>query len=229
MRDNISTVTEVQGQNHNSCAIRATWSRQLNHPAWTTQTEEPLQQNWISSFMLHPFSQQISDICPAVRLKRGETGCQRGTRENPSPSSGVGRVVHEASLDVSWSTEEAERHLGFKIMDFSAWTSCSSWKNCERNHKWSELIYLLTLAFFYVREASLQTEVSTGRDSQPYQVSSTHLNPLLGVSGAPCGLQHHQQHHQAFSRRHFGIRRRSSAGEQEREPGLAELNVRGFI
>lgn len=135
----------------------------------------------------------------------------------------MGRVVHKASLDVSWSTEEAERHLGR-----------DPGVVVEKNYKEtvnasSKLIYLLTPAFFYVWVASPQTGVSTGRDGQSYQVSSTHLNPLLSVSRALCGLQHHQQDHQAFSRRHSGIGRRSSAGEKEREPGLAELNTRRFI
>lgn len=79
----------------------------------------------------------------------------------------------------------------------------------------------LTLAALYLREASTQTRVSTGRDGQSYQVSPTHLDPLLRVGGADCGLQHHQQHHQALSSRHSGVCRCSSAGESKASLGSA--------
>lgn len=82
-------------------------------------------------------------------------------------------------------------------------------------------IIILTLAVFYVRDASPQTRVSAGRDGQSDQVSPTHLNPLLGVSGADCGLQHDQQHHQPLSNRHSWICWCSSAGERKASLGCA--------
>lgn len=82
-------------------------------------------------------------------------------------------------------------------------------------------IITLTLAAFYVRDASPQTRVSAGRDGQSDQVSPAHLNPLLGVSGAGCGLQHDQQRHQPLSSMHSGICWCSSAGGRKASLGRA--------
>lgn len=63
-------------------------------------------------------------------------------------------------MDVSWSTEEVERQLEFRIFQLELGVvdekTVKETINASR-----ELIYLLTPAFFYVWDASPQTGVST--------------------------------------------------------------------
>lgn len=64
---------------------------------------------------------------------------------------------------------------------------------------------VLMLPMCNVRDASPQPRVTARRHGQTYQLSPTHLNPLLCLDHAHCSHQHHHQRHQTLSGRHCAI------------------------
>lgn len=55
---------------------------------------------------------------------------------------------------------------------------------------------------FYIQDASPKPRVSAGRDCQTYQLSPTHLNPLLRLNRTHCSHENHHQRQQTLSSRH---------------------------